>query len=298
MNIKSFSADLLQPFMSGSHQETEERDEVELSLGLSMNGKFGVDPRAKKLTKSCSIPDFVNTIRGNDSDCVVHVASKDLVRACSLPVDTEDETKKRKELQSLRRMEAKRKRTEKQRNLKAVKDRNKGFREECWEDCKRVPLSQGSIGSQGTGSSGITESECRLVQGRNQYGDASPASVQSFSEHDRKLLVTPKFLTSENSCSPVKLDEKYSKHVVNYTKTKEITSTGLEEMPSVSTRGDGPNGKRIDGFLYRYGKGEEVKIVCVCHGSFLSPSEFIKHAGGGDIAHPLRHIVVNPSPLL
>lgn len=72
----------------------------------------------------------------------------------------------------------------------------------------------------------------------------------------------------------------------------------LEDMPCVSTTGDGPNGKKIDGFLYRYRKGEQVKIVCVCHGSFLSPAEFVKHAGGSDVAHPLKHIVVNPTPFL
>lgn len=72
----------------------------------------------------------------------------------------------------------------------------------------------------------------------------------------------------------------------------------IEDMPCVSTTGDGPNGKKIDGFLYRYMKGQEVRIVCVCHGSFLSPAEFVKHAGGRDVAHPLKHIVVNSSPFL
>lgn len=67
----------------------------------------------------------------------------------------------------------------------------------------------------------------------------------------------------------------------------------MEDMPCVFTTGDGPNGKRIDGILYKYGKGEEVRIMCVCHGSFLSPAEFVKHAGGSDVAHPLKHIVVN-----
>ncbi|RRT79263.1 hypothetical protein B296_00005190 [Ensete ventricosum] len=67
-------------------------------------------------------------------------------------------------------------------------------------------------------------------------------------------------------------------------------------MPCVSTIGDGPNGRRIEGLLYKYGKGEEVKIVCVCHGSFFSPVEFVKHAGVDDVAHPLRRIVVNTLP--
>lgn len=80
---------------------------------------------------------------------------------------------------------------------------------------------------------------------------------------------------------------------------KEIMRNVLEDMPCVSTTGVGPNGKRIEGFLYRYRKGEEVRIVCVCHGSFLSPIEFVKHAGGGgEVEHPLKHIVVNPTSFL
>lgn len=73
------------------------------------------------------------------------------------------------------------------------------------------------------------------------------------------------------------------------------TSTGLVDMPCVFTKGDGPNGRRVDGILYKYGKGEEVRIMCICHGSFLTPAEFVKHGGGGDVDRPLRHIVVNTS---
>ncbi|ERN07542.1 hypothetical protein AMTR_s00154p00057990 [Amborella trichopoda] len=77
-----------------------------------------------------------------------------------------------------------------------------------------------------------------------------------------------------------------------------VLAKGLSaRMPCVTTKGEGPNGKRVEGVLYNYSKGEEVSIVCVCHGTFLTPAEFVRHAGGGDVDHPLRHIVViNPSP--
>ena len=78
-------------------------------------------------------------------------------------------------------------------------------------------------------------------------------------------------------------------------RVKEVGMNAMEDMPCVFTKGDGPNGRRVDGILYKYGKGEEVRIMCVCHGTFLSPAEFVKHAGGGDVTHPLRHIVINPS---
>lgn len=76
----------------------------------------------------------------------------------------------------------------------------------------------------------------------------------------------------------------------------EMEKSMMQEMPCVSTRGDGPDGRRIEGFLYKYRKGEDVRIVCICHGRFLTPAEFVKHAGGGDVAHPLRHIVVSQFP--
>ena len=70
-----------------------------------------------------------------------------------------------------------------------------------------------------------------------------------------------------------------------------VLNSWADGMPSVTTTGDGPNGKRVEGFLYKYTKGQ-VSIVCVCHGSFLSPAEFVRHAGGKEVANPMRHINV------
>ena len=104
--------------------------------------------------------------------------------------------------------------------------------------------------------------------------------------------------TGKNAAAAVvTMRSQSNKHSPPQSRTKDIVRNLLEDMPCVSTKGEGPNGKRIEGFLYRYGKGEEVRIVCVCHGSFLTPSEFVKHAGGGDVANPLKHIVVSPSLL-
>lgn len=68
----------------------------------------------------------------------------------------------------------------------------------------------------------------------------------------------------------------------------------LARMPCVSTTGNGPNGKTVSGFLYRYTKNE-VSIVCVCHGDSFSPAGFVEHAGGIDITHPLKHITIFPN---
>lgn len=81
----------------------------------------------------------------------------------------------------------------------------------------------------------------------------------------------------------------------NETKESLVRKGMMQDMPCVSTQGDGPDGKRIEGVLYRYDQSEEVRIVCVCHGMFMSPSDFVKHAGGTDVEQPLKHIVVTPS---
>jgi len=97
----------------------EEEEELELSLGLSMNGRFGVDPTAKKIKRTTSIPEFV---RDEEMGYAAVGCTGPLVRTCSLPTETEEQWRKRKELQTLRRMEARRKRSEKQRNLKALRE--------------------------------------------------------------------------------------------------------------------------------------------------------------------------------
>lgn len=128
----------------------------------------------------------------------------------------------------------------------------------------------------------------------------SPASVQSMQDSEQKLQLTSKTtITSRSGNFSGMLIQNQSDEPTSGAnkEAKEVVRNVLEDMPCVSTKGDGPNGKRIEGFLYRYRKGEEVRIVCVCHGSFLSPAEFVKHAGGGDVAHPLKHIVVNPTYL-
>lgn len=232
MQMSNLPRDLSRRLVSGNHfprkfeQPSEDMEELELSLGLSLNGRFGVDPlRAQHLIRSSSIPDFAYPGRDKDAACVVPMACAPLIRTCSLPTETE-EWRKRKELQTLRRMEAKRKRSEKQRNSKAGRDRNRDIcvEESCEEDRKvesgdgncqkeqRVkvlneflcsvaptrgvsggrggcgvefnggngngldcgdleevpqppPLSQGSIGSQGSGSSGISESDSQPALG-------------------------------------------------------------------------------------------------------------------------------------
>ncbi|XP_008793086.1 protein NINJA homolog 1-like isoform X2 [Phoenix dactylifera] len=49
------------------------------------------------------------------------------------------------------------------------------------------------------------------------------------------------------------------------------------DLPWVSTTAPGPNGKTISGVTYKYNRNQ-IKIVCACHGSHMTPEEFIQHA--------------------
>ncbi|KAL3526596.1 hypothetical protein ACH5RR_011252 [Cinchona calisaya] len=297
-----------------SHENNaeEEEEEVELSLGLSLNGKFGVDPKKtnmKLLMRCSSVSPFM--LAGDGGGGERHVAPMPIAaayaplkRTCSLPAETEEGWRKRKELQSLRRMEAKRRRMDKIKFVRVVERDdevdlvdnsgqengtnlpiNTNGHDDLLDNINgngynhnMLPSSQGSIGSHGSASSGLSEFETQSsIQVNKTYEVRSPSSVQS-----RQV---------QNGQKPLLMTE-------GAKEVKDMLKNIMLDMPCVSTIGNGPNGKRIEGFLYRYRKGEEVKIMCVCHGSFLSPAEFVKHAGGTEVEHPLRHIVVKPSPFL
>lgn len=110
------------------------------------------------------------------------------------------------------------------------------------------------------------------------------------------LLRDPAPVSTKNSIDPALLKKETSNAIITNPQTECNGASHLPPMPCVSTTGNGPNGKTITGFLYRYTK-TEVCIVCVCHGTSFSPAEFVKHAGGVDVEHPLRHITIVPSDL-
>lgn len=116
------------------HSEGEEEDDegVELNLGLSLGGRFGVDKHANKnkLMRSSSVVGTMPLLREDAAASAIAAppapAYHMLVRASSLPTETEEQWRKRKELQTLRRMEAKRRRSEKQRVNKSERDAGSG----------------------------------------------------------------------------------------------------------------------------------------------------------------------------
>lgn len=130
--IQSCPRDFLKRFGGNScHDEPivvatrEAMEEIELSLGLSLGGCFRVEPTERRLVRSSSVATLSMFPLENDLPAVPPLA-----RTSSLP--TEEEHRKRKDLQSLKRLEAKRKRSEKKNLLKlasARDQRNENFNE-------------------------------------------------------------------------------------------------------------------------------------------------------------------------
>ncbi|KAE8673258.1 hypothetical protein F3Y22_tig00111798pilonHSYRG00020 [Hibiscus syriacus] len=290
---ENYPRNLLQRFIpretqASTRSEDEAEEQVELNLGLSLGGRFGVDKHAKKLKRSSSIAGSIPIFREIDGANTTPptVPRSTLIRASSLPTETEEEWRKRKELQTLRRMAAKRRRSEKQRSSteenKALQPNRLTFwRVGHW--CLRFH-DENTDYSFGKDQLVLMFSVITFIAGARSSGEAR-SSGSSLSWQDPGNQEATGSLGTERG-------ETLHKTIEN--KGKERGNT-MEDMPCVFTKGEGPNGKRVDGILYKYGKGEEVRIMCVCHGSFLSPAEFVKHAGGGDVDHPLRHIVINPS---
>lgn len=54
-------------------------------------------------------------------------------------------------------------------------------------------------------------------------------------------------------------------------------SGSVPNLPWVSTTGSGPKGRTISGVTYRF-SSTQIRIVCACHGSHMSPEEFVQHA--------------------
>ncbi|XVF81232.1 hypothetical protein PTKIN_Ptkin15bG0139500 [Pterospermum kingtungense] len=143
---------------------------------------------------------------------------------------------------------------------------------------------------------------------KSRNGIEKTASLKATASTPSSLKEEPKPGTqSDLGTKPVLTNETPSASSIKDTKAeigkppKPQTTTpdailALRNMPCVSTTGNGPNGKTINGFLYRYTKSE-VSIICVCHGSSFTPAEFVQHAGGTDVSHPLRHITVIPSAI-
>ncbi|KAH7853174.1 hypothetical protein Vadar_034226 [Vaccinium darrowii] len=124
-----------------------------------------------------------------------------------------------------------------------------------------------------------------LANYRSDGRSPTPGSALSTS-----VVMLDKMTNGKRACPETEQDRKFKKARVLPAGVPMMN--GMSRlMPKVTTTGNGPNGRKIEGFLHRYLTGK-VRIACICHGSFHSPADFVRHAGGGYVRNPMKHIKV------
>ncbi|KAK8511699.1 hypothetical protein V6N13_029291 [Hibiscus sabdariffa] len=258
-----------------SKQTQDSNPEPDLNLRLSLGGN---DTKQNPFTRSSSLAGELVGLKGNFVELAKNTTPESylsLPRSCSLPAEVDHKSKRAmsvKESRMMKRAEAKKRAEEKLRN--AVKGTDK---ERLVMPPPRSPA---------------TECPAWAVASAAK----NPALIRAIAKIKECLTIRRSQGLGASSSNLWKPEEAESK---NPTKKAKIYNNGIQDdgmalmktMPSVTTTGGGPGGRKIEGILYKYTK-EQVIIVCVCHAKFLSPEEFVKHAGGKDVANPMKHINV------
>uniref|UniRef100_A0A6V7QTZ5 Ninja-family protein n=1 Tax=Ananas comosus var. bracteatus TaxID=296719 RepID=A0A6V7QTZ5_ANACO len=119
---------------------------------------------------------------------------------------------------------------------------------------------------------------CLAFRSNKQAVDAGPSSAAQAEEENKGNNTT---LKQKEAANEPALES--TSHISSFIKPgiaanlKFGGSGSRPDLPWVSTTGPGPNGKTISGVTYKYNENQ-VKIVCACHATHMSPEEFVKHA--------------------
>ncbi|KAG6620605.1 hypothetical protein I3842_Q058200 [Carya illinoinensis] len=265
------------------------KPKLDLSLGLSLGGVhreyFKENPVIRSSSNAGMITEKVNTGEPNAATQGVFVSSQ---RSCSLPVENKQREIMIKDLPAKKRMEDQRSLVEKQSKggMAAIEEENPSGE-------TAVPPSD--VAAWAVASAARSPALCRAIgkikaegqiYGKLKLKDGLEAVAAA--KVDTSSLSLPNPMETKPVFIPEATEKgksvKLSKRKLEKPSKKVKVSKGcfqdngmdvMKQMPSVTTTGDGPN-------------------VCVCHGSSLSPAEFVKHAGGKDVKNPLKQITVFP----
>ncbi|XP_059440912.1 ninja-family protein 6-like isoform X1 [Corylus avellana] len=290
-------------------QLSNSEPQLDLSLRLSLGGVYSEHFKEKPITRSSSVAGVMTKkVIAGDSNSTLPGIFLSLTRSCSLPVGSEQGHFRLKELQA-KRMEAQTRLLEKQRRYRGAPE------EEESSDEAAIVSPPSAVADWAVSSAARSAALCRAIvkiktegyaSGKRKHdglecvgaekGATNSQSLPNPNPKDNDPVVIPGATANGKSdkLSETKLEKPPKKIKVSRGCSQHNGMDVMKQMPSVTTTGDGPNGKRIEGVLYKYMKGQ-VSIVCVCHGSFLSPAEFVKHAGGKDVENPMKHINVCPT---
>ncbi|KAE8684006.1 Mitochondrial import receptor subunit TOM5 [Hibiscus syriacus] len=271
-----------------SKQTQDSFPEANLNLRLSLGGIYGTGyTKQNPLTRSSSIAGEV--VKRNFIDQAGDTTPKSYLpmpRSCSLPVQVERSRRvvSVKELRLMKRAEAKKRAEEKHRNAMKGTDKERFLTAATAAPCFPAGVPAWAAAKNPAFNRAIDTT-------KKGFGNSEGVGAASSSN-----LIKSELGITSGAANFVKLELKETESE-NTTKKAKLSNSWIQDegmevmkaMPTVSTTC--LDGRKIQGFLYKYTK-EQVIIVCVCHGHFLSPEEFVKHAGGRDVENPIKHIKV------
>ncbi|XP_012080391.1 ninja-family protein AFP3 isoform X2 [Jatropha curcas] len=285
--------------------DQERKINEKINLGLSLGGIYCDNSYEKPLlSRSSSVIGVLNPKKDNKQ----FESFLSLARSCSVPTKIEQKQSKptsmalpRTEIDTAEGLFIR------QRNRKGVNKREKS------PDREPMPSSPSKVAAWAAASAAKSPALCRALAQIKRQVSLKPSRKLEAQESPiteggtTHLQSSPAEEYIETRAMPwtnangKSMDTSETK-LENPPKKMKLLNDGFEDhgmdvmkqMPTVTTVGDGPNGRKVEGFLYKYSEGQ-VNIVCICHGSFFSPEEFVRHAGCEDVANPMKRITVSSS---
>ncbi|KAK8604583.1 hypothetical protein V6N13_099519 [Hibiscus sabdariffa] len=290
-------------FLSDEHVSKQTQDsnpEPDLNLRLSLGGNY---TKQNHFTRSSPISGELVGLKRNFVELAENTTPESYLsmpRSCSLPAEVDHKSKRVmnvKESRMVKRAEAKKRAEEKLRN--AVKG-TETDKERLVMPPPRSPAAE--FPAWAVASAAKNPALIRAIAKIKEDLTIQRSQGQGASSSSNLMKPEPKMISDATTTGKfIKLEPKEIKSK-NPTKKAKLFNGGIQDggmtlkktMPRVTTTGSGPGERKIEGILYRC-TPEQVIIVCVCHAMFLSPKEFVKHAGGKDVANPMRHIHIDPT---
>ncbi|ONI08878.1 hypothetical protein PRUPE_5G205900 [Prunus persica] len=277
-----------QPNNNAMQNNNADSVDPELNLGLSLGEIYTENPNENALARSSTMAGFLKPKTTPEEEMVAApLPSVQLPRSSSVPEWTGQRMIRHKDILALRRMERKKRLAEKLRKEELAAS----LREKT-----SPPAAQASQPPEANATgplSTVFKFELK-AEGYITVSAASNGCFETFpSGSDIKPVVTSSKVATLEHVNPAHNAMENPSKAARFSNAvvpkEELTS----KMPSVRTFG--ADGRKTEGVLYKYRQGQ-VGILCACHGSFLSPAEFVKHAGGNEVANPLRHIIICSTP--
>ncbi|GLJ33178.1 hypothetical protein SUGI_0667990 [Cryptomeria japonica] len=166
------------------------------------------------------------------------------------------------------------------------------------EAAEKIPCSSAQSDFENPPSKTFQERTIDAPSKKKPTHFVSPSNEkkQNSSCHSAPDHISEETQTKQTQDSKNETQDQDNNSDLKATRNSQLDNGLLHTFHRVTTTGIGPKGITISGILSY--SSNQVRIVCVCHGTQMSPAEFVQHAGSTDISNPERNIVVTPTPFI